>query len=631
MKNLYKFIFIFCLIYCGVDAAPQVTIGTYTTEINSDFGPRKIGNKCQFHRAIDLKGSAGTAFPLIKGGKVVELKYATDGSNILICTIEVSSTEKHRYLHMFSNATLPIDSGDFTLCETHEKKNYAIVCWSNKSQNRAKYILSTEAGQTVKINNNFVIEEIGNEVAESVNVLNPTDHPYIGPIGTSGGYSAHMHIDMGLNVNKNPLYYIPHNKEENFEIGLWDRNNNERENGWIVKKDDANSYYLKITITSVETLNLDEILIYIDSVDNNNLLWKFSYGGKPKADGTANFPINTDVEKGACSNGITDGVYSVDKDNNGESEVGYERFIFSKWEESLEVKDSLRVSKLKTGEHELIIKAKNVMGENKGEKRIKFYILPSDYALYSSRCRPMPTATPYLDRVVVKDLKQEPTEEPTGEVTPGGSPVSSPTPTPEIKVVPIDKYLKGVLLACVGNADFSDEKYLEGFKAMGIAAYTLLLYEIQKNTGYDIAVNGYTGSQNYYIPYTDFDSAAGPSKNIISVAIDGGNYAGKKREGILLKIGEGDAVKYYIKAFWFDTIKQNRGDFESDVMIDGKSVKWPKIKTILFSYAGGKSARNVIIQSALNVLGKAETYAREFSIENYQFSIKEKQMKIKKT
>jgi hypothetical protein len=46
-------------------------------------------------------------------------------------------------------------------------------------------------------------------------------------------------------------------------------------------------------------------------------------------------------------------------------------------------------------------------------------------------------------------------------------------------------------------------------------------------------------------------------------------------------------------------------------MIDGNSVKWPKIKTILFSYAGGKSARNVIIQSALNVLGKAETYLRE--------------------
>jgi N-acetyl-anhydromuramyl-L-alanine amidase AmpD len=259
------------------------------------------------------------------------------------------------------------------------------------------------------------------------------------------------------------------------------------------------------------------------------------------------------------------------------------------------------------------------------------FAVKKDAALYHSDTilpTPGPTGTPVAGtqytNVVVKDLKQEPTEEPTeieGTVTPAGSAVPSPTPIPEIKVMSIDKYLKGVLLALVGNADFSDEKYLEGFKAMGIAAYTLLLYEIQKNTGYDIAVNGYTGSQNYYIPYTDFDSAAGPSKNIISVAIDGGNYAGKKREGILLKIGEGDAARYYIKAFWFDAIKNNRGDFESDVMIDGNSVKWPKIKTILFSYAGGKSARNVIIQSALNVLGKAETYAREFSIKNYQFSI----------
>lgn len=478
MKRIILLLFLLINIFYNLYSSPQVTIGTYTTEITSDFGPRKVGNEFQFHRAIDLKGAAGTAFPLIKGGKVVELKYAADGSNILICTIEVSSTEKYRYLHMFSNATLPIDSGDFTLCKTKRDDQYAIICWENKSQNRAKYIISTAVNDTVEIYGNIVLTKTGNEAEKTTTNLNPTDHPYIGPIGTSGGYPAHMHIDMGYKVNKNPLYYIPHNREENFEIGLWDKNNRDRENGWIVKKDDANSYYLKITLTSVATLNLDEILIYIDNGDDNNLLWKFSYGGKPKADGTANFPIHTDVEKGACSNGTTDGVYSVDKDNNGESEEGYERFIFSKWEESLEVKDSLRVSKLKTGEHELIIKAKNVMGENKGEKRIKFNIIPSDYALYRSGVVPTPgpTGTPvagaqYIN-VVVKDLKQEPTEEPTeveGTVTPSGSAVPSPTTTPEITEVPIKDYLKNVLYGLVGEANFSDVKYKEGFKAMAVA------------------------------------------------------------------------------------------------------------------------------------------------------------------
>ena len=357
-------------------------------------------------------------------------------------------------------------------------------------------------------------------------------------------------------------------------------------------------------------------------------------------------PINTEKKE------IIDEFNSGKKIEDGWGN-GYEidnGVVFTKWIGKIETKY------FEPGEYNIYVSAKSLMqdeldsnpatkakrtdeggweGYEAGvDTNHKFIIIPKGAVLYSSRYRPVPSATPYLDRVVIKDLKQEPTEEPTeasGTVTPAGSAVPSPTPEPEIKVMSIDKYLKGVLLALVGNADFSDEKYLDGFKAMGIAAYTLLLYEIQKNTGYDIAVNGYTGSQNYYIPYTDFDSAAGPSKNIISVAIDGGNYAGKKREGILLKIGEGDAARYYIKAFWFDAIKNNRGDFESDVMIDGNSVKWPKLKTILFSYAGGKSARNVIIQSALNVLGKAETYARKFSIKNYQFSIKEKQMKIKKT
>ena len=462
MKRILILLLMIVLLNQILEAKPEVTIGTYSTEITSDFGPRKVGSSCDFHKAIDLRGEEETAFPLIESGKLSEMGFVkVKDKEIFYVTVE--GNKKFRYLHMFSNANLPITSGNFTLCKD-DQNNYAIIKWTDGFiGSRVDYIISPAAGRTVTFT---VWDATGStNVVRTQNIINPIDHPYIGPIGKSGTTYPHMHIDMGYNVNKNPLYYITHNREEDFKIGLWDKNNIERKDGWIVRKDDANSYYLKITLTSVDTLNLDEILIYIDSIDDNNLLWKFSYGGKPKEDGTENFPIHTDVEKGACSDGITDGVYSVDKDNNGESEIGYERFIFSKWEESLEVKENLRVSKLNSGKHELIIKARNVMGENKGEKRIKFNIVPSDYALYHSDTilpTPGPTGTPVAGtqytNVVVKDLKQEPTEEAEAEAT--ATEIPSPTPIPEITEVPVKDYLKGVLYGLVGEANFSDGKYI---------------------------------------------------------------------------------------------------------------------------------------------------------------------------
>ena len=53
-----------------------------------------------------------------------------------------------------------------------------------------------------------------------------------------------------------------------------------------------------------------------------------------------------------------------------------------------------------------------------------------------------------------------------------GSLEKLPSGTAEIKTVPVDEYIKGVMLACVGNASFGDGKYKEGFKALGVAAYT---------------------------------------------------------------------------------------------------------------------------------------------------------------
>ncbi len=255
----------------------------------------------------------------------------------------------------------------------------------------------------------------------------------------------------------------------------------------------------------------------------------------------------------------------------------------------------------------------------------KFTVVPKGSVLYASHCRPATTATPYYDKVIIKDLKQEPTEEmeAAGTVTPEVSVVPTSTPIPTITEVHIKDYLKNVLYGLVGEANFSDVKYKNGFKALGIAAYTLLLYEMQQNRGVDIIVNGYEGSQNYYIPYksTNWSGMLSGTKKNINDAI----------EEITVQVGEGENARYYIKAFWFEAIKQNREDFERMVNIGGQNVKWPYIKTLIFSYGQRDEnkngsieeteRRNVIIQSGLNVIGKAETYLRETLCDEVEVAI----------
>ncbi|HRU40034.1 MAG TPA: hypothetical protein P5511_09160, partial [Candidatus Goldiibacteriota bacterium] len=206
---------------------------------------------------------------------------------------------------------------------------------------------------------------------------------------------------------------------------------------------------------------------------------------------------------------------------------------------------------------------------------------------------------------------------PSASVTPKATATPSQTATPEaeIKTVAIDKYIKGVMLACVGTANFSDPKYKEGFKALGVAAYTLLLHEIKSGVDCDIAVNGYTDTQKYYIPYVDFDAAqaAGSVKARINDAV--------KEITITVKDEASGDLKYYIKAFWFDTIKNKKERFKKDVSIGGKTVTWPDIKTLIFRYGqydennsgsiDSAERANIIIRSAKDVIGNAYSYLTE--------------------
>jgi len=363
MNKLCKMLLTISIVFFpSLGLASKVVIRDYSTSIVGDFGPRRIiddgVSKCDFHKGLDLKGVSGDAFPLVENGTVNYLGFTQNGgAKSGIFYARVDGDKKYRYMHMFSNVTvtasnlLPINSGNFTLAQTTESKAYAIIYWTNKVEKRAKYIISDIAGQTVKIGDRIIRKEVGDEFAETTDNVSVVDNPYIGPIGTSGNFPSHMHIDMGLNVNVNPLNYITHENAVAYEMGLWDKNNKTRDESWVISDKIADSYYLKITVTSKETLNLDKVLIYVDSAAEKNLLREYSYGGRAGEN-----PLNTLVENGDCSDGLKDGVYSVDLDGNGESDVGNERFIFSKWADSKDVKTHLKIENLSAGNHSLIIR-----------------------------------------------------------------------------------------------------------------------------------------------------------------------------------------------------------------------------------------------------------------------------------
>ncbi|MEM5777504.1 MAG: SpoIID/LytB domain-containing protein [Candidatus Aenigmatarchaeota archaeon] len=187
--------------------------------------------------------------------------------------------------------------------------------------------------------------------------------------------------------------------------------------------------------------------------------------------------------------------------------------------------------------------------------------------------------------VRIANPQQTPTPALTGTQTPV-YPSAYPTAT-----VQVDGFIKGLMLGMTGGADFSDSKYKEGYKAIGIAAYILLLNEIEKNknNGYDILVNGYSSNQKYYIPYMDFTSFTNNSiKNAIETAYN---------EIAITQTEEGQ-TKTYIKTFWPEKVETFTR--ESD------NAQIPKYHPLVFPYVEAKG--NTIIQSAIDEIGQYLPY-----------------------
>ena len=130
--------------------------------------------------------------------------------------------------------------------------------------------------------------------------------------------------------------------------------------------------------------------------------------------------------------------------------------------------------------------------------------------------------------------------------------------------------------------------YIEGYKAIAIALYDLLLHEVSlKHNGYDILVNGTTDNQPYNIlfnnsQYQNFNPAITQAVSSIYY-VDGSGH-------------------YVCQAFWpnqYDSIKRS--------LIDGDA---PKLRAVVFPYVAGSGINN-IIQSSKKEIGLYDRYLNE--------------------
>jgi hypothetical protein len=237
--------------------------------------------------------------------------------------------------------------------------------------------------------------------------------------------------------------------------------------------------------------------------------------------------------------------------------------------------------------------------------------------------------TPNYLTVKVQDNQSTPTPTPTATAVAGATNTSTQsttdtettTPVPIQTEVTIDKYIKGCMLAAVGNADFSSSQYQQGFEAIGIAAYTLLLNEIERNydEDFNVIVNGYENDvdnnriQKYFIPYVNYDTYGGPGGN--KTLVD------KAFANISLSLGTGSNLKYYISAFWPEKkVTTSQSEYNKDFVGSRGSdlVNYPKVSTIFFSYVQGLG-KQVVISNANRIkkdayLSFTKTYESDVTI-----------------
>ena len=620
-KKIIPYLLIVFLLLTNLIFGDEPTIQPPFQHINSIFGPRYLDG-FNFHQGIDYRAPVGTSIKSLENGRVFAISTDANG-NKFIDILNSDNIRIFRYVHIFDDsfpAVSNIIGYDHVELRPAETGAWAIIFYSTKTS-ASKALCKDNGARVLDADGNYILDQNGASI-HTTNTVVAND--VIAPVGTSGGVDEHLHLTLldGSNLNNigeydNPLLYVQRGEqgESDFTQQLIDKNEVNRVSGqWTINLNDNDSKYLRARVTFNKGLDLDKILFFVDQVDSSHQIklestgsYSFCFGGRKNE----NY-LKTKTESDGTNTGV---IVFPGTDNQGIE--GLLDVVVVGWDTNENLNENTKPSNLTAGDHNLIIRTTDVNCENPYEtgsgthhfdSNYTFKIIPKDYILFHGSAG--------FINVKLGDEQQTPSEEPTeSEVSSTPTPTPSPTetviintPTPSILIteVPVDKYLKGVLYALTKDADFSNPEYLEGFKALAVSAYTLLLHEVEYNGGnYDILVNGYSSNQGYFLPYQDFGDSTVlfGTKALIDQAVN----------AVLQPIGTGIDKKYYIKAFWFDQILSNKNDFITTRAFDNATI--PNLLTLYFSYAQGKSAQNSLIQASINEIGLAYTYLRETKVD----------------
>jgi len=556
----------------------------YNWPVTSDYGPRIASDEASwFHQGIDFGGALNEGIKAVEDGNIKEIYY----KNRWYINIVKDSKTSWTYLHIFSdpkattktsdgkweirvNATL-IDSGS-----GNTEISNIIINWNVKKSVRVFGTYKMNGKLIKNSDGSFIIDSATNTNAVVVGTVKAGD--VFAPVGTSGGVPKHLHLSLN-DGDDNPFYYVKHDNLPGYSTradttdtvtpyGAFES----PESGHVFTSAEiANNFPIKVTVNSEDGVDLDKVDLWVyknnSEKDENHVhlltsnsdQTTFSYGGIPDEAKT------NSVQK------YTAGKTGVEPMNSAE---GQDRFVYQELFSSL---------KLPSGTHALVAKIYDVNG-NSTETRTTFTIVPDKHLIFKG--------TNNDNTVLLSNASGTPTP------VPATTTAVSYAEAPAAEEVPVADFIKGIMYGATGGADFSAGKYKEGYKAIGVAAYTMLLHEQNRNynTGHDILVNGYASGQKYFIPYKDYSGCTGTIKTAIDKAFS-------EISVTTTSYDSGNTVtSYYIKAYWMDNITATS-------KVSGQEI--PDIKTLVFPYIDSATGVTHVASRSEKVTGEYISYLRE--------------------
>ncbi|HDQ26478.1 MAG TPA: hypothetical protein ENN43_07030, partial [bacterium] len=585
MKRFVFLVLISIIMGCGTNAfgahvdPVTGTITSYGT-ITSVFGPRVVGGESDFHHGLDYSAPKGTTVYAVSSGSDIGIGANIEGSG----TGWWVSVGGVRYIHLKRSGDregikpepTEYNLGVFRIANTN---NYGIYVRRGE-----QYWVVCNAAHTTAAR----AMAHPYDIAENSYATSATAGDIIAVSGGSGygredRYTPHLHVNLS-DRNQNPLRRIPYNNEPPHAT-ISD----------LVPGKDAKLYIdsgivtisARVDASAHKDVNRIEFryrkkgddkfksiyYMQFDPNETNDILKNKSRIGDRKssyksvterADHEKNMHILSDAAK--TDTGIYPEVDAAGEGRPGKSTIKYNWKIINE----------------KPGEYEIAAVVTDIRGGTAQASNSFLFVDKRDIP-FNGRLG--------YERVSMSNPQQEPTAVPSPEAA-----VEYPSSYP-VSEVKIDAFIKGLMLGMTAGANFSAAKYREGYKAVGTAAYTLLLNEIEKNKdgSYDILVNGYSESQPYYVPYIDFNSGdvSAAIKNAVTAAYQEISMVRNEDDG-----AGGTAERHYIKTF---------SPEKADVFTrSADNAEIPAYTPLVFPFVDAKGT--TLVQSTIDGLGRYMAY-----------------------